>query len=97
MSTESLLEQLCADISWIKARLNTSAMEVSPQTWFTTSEVAEQLKRSSFTVREWSRLGRINAEKRAVGRGCALEWMICADEVKRIREFGLLPRARHDV
>jgi predicted site-specific integrase-resolvase len=37
--------------------------------FYTTDEVAEILGKAPFTVREWCRLGRVHAEKRACGRG----------------------------
>ena len=59
--------------------------------WYTVAEVAQKLSRADFTVREWARLGRIYASKRACGRGPTQEWIIAADEVERIRNEGLLP------
>ena len=64
---------------------------VAVKEWFSTKEAAEILKRSCFTVREWCRLGRVNAEKRTCGRGTDSEWMLSADEIERIRNYGLLP------
>jgi hypothetical protein len=61
------------------------------RSWFSTAEVAAEVGKSSFTAREWCRLGRIHAEKRASGRGRQLEWMVSRDEVQRIRDEGLLP------
>jgi hypothetical protein len=64
---------------------------------YSTAEVAEIVGRSEFTVREWSRLGRIRAEKRVCGRGAAGEWMIPHEELTRLRSEGLLPPgAGHD-
>jgi len=59
--------------------------------FYSTSEVANLLGRAEFTVREWCRLGRILAEKRACGRGLSKEWMISHEEVQRIKNEGLLP------
>jgi hypothetical protein len=61
--------------------------------WYTTDEVAKLIGKAPFTVREWCRLGRINAEKRDTGRGNTLEWIINHEELQRIRNHGLLPRA----
>ena len=58
--------------------------------WYTVREVAEILKKSEFTVREWCRLGRVFAEKRACGRGHSKEWIISANEINRIKNAGLL-------
>jgi hypothetical protein len=59
--------------------------------WYTTTEIAEQLGKAEFTVREWCRLGRIHAEKRPCGRGCSQEWIVSHEELRRIRNEGLLP------
>ena len=62
--------------------------------WYTVREIAEILERSEFTVREWCRLGRVYADKRACGRGHSQEWIISAKELKRIQNEGLLPIER---
>ena len=59
--------------------------------WYTVAEVAQKLSRADFTVREWVRLGRIYASKRACGRGPTQEWIISTEEVERIQNEGLLP------
>ena len=59
--------------------------------WYTVREVAEILKKSEFTVREWCRLGRVFAEKRACGRGHSKEWIVASTELLRIQNEGLLP------
>ena len=63
--------------------------------FYTTSEVAQLLNKSTFTVREWARLGRIRASKRPCGRGRSLEWMVSHTELVRLRSYGLLPRPEH--
>mgnify|MGYP001553289956 CR=1 FL=1 len=59
--------------------------------WYTVSEVAEMLNKKPFTIREWCRFGRINAEKRKCGRGRTSEWVVSRQEIQRYRNFGLLP------
>jgi hypothetical protein len=59
--------------------------------WFSTHEVAEILQKTAWTVRQWCRMKRVNAQKRLCGRGPASEWMISRDELQRIRNEGLLP------
>jgi hypothetical protein len=54
-------------------------------------EVAKMLGKGEYTVREWCRLGQINATKRSEGRGAARLWNISADEVARYKDKGLLP------
>lgn len=62
--------------------------------WYTTSETAEVLGKAEWTVREWCRLGRVNAAKRLCGRGRSQEWIISHAEIDRIRNEGLLPDPR---
>lgn len=75
----------------IEAMLEALIEARTTRDYYSTSEVAQQLGRAEFTVREWCRLGRIWAEKRASGRGASKEWMISQEELERIRNEGLLP------
>ena len=59
--------------------------------WYTTAEVAEIVGKSDYTVREWCRQGRIEAEKAPNGRG----WLISHVELSRIRNHGPLPIPKH--
>ncbi len=58
---------------------------------YSTADAARILGKAEFTVREWCRLGRVRATKRATGRGHSLEWMIPHEELDRIKCEGLLP------
>ena len=62
--------------------------------WYSTAEVGKIVGKSDYTVREWCRLGRVAASKRACGRGTASEWVISHDELTRLRNEGLRPAAR---
>jgi hypothetical protein len=59
--------------------------------WYTPVEASPLLKRKPYTIREWARYKRIKASKRNCGRGNTKEWMISADEIRRIQNEGLLP------
>jgi hypothetical protein len=59
--------------------------------FYGTEELAQILKKSEFTVREWCRLGRVHAEKRHSGRGKHAAWVISHAELLRIQKEGLLP------
>jgi hypothetical protein len=59
--------------------------------YYGVGEVAERFQKAEFTVRQWCRLGRINAEKRMTGRGRSTEWVIRHAELMRIEKEGLLP------
>jgi len=79
----------------IEAALLLLVRERTIKDWYTTAEVASLIGRAEFTVREWCRLGRIHAEKRACGRGLSHEWIISHAELTRFRNEGLLPLAKH--
>jgi transposase len=59
--------------------------------WYTTAEIAKILGKSEFTVREWCRHTRLNAQKRISGRGKYQSWVISHDELLRYHRDGLLP------
>jgi len=62
--------------------------------WYSVDEVASQVGKAAFTVREWCRLGRILAQKRSYKRGKTAEWMISHEELMRVQNQGLLPDKR---
>lgn len=63
--------------------------------WYSIEDLAALLGKAPYTCREWARHRRIKAKKRACGRGRAKEWMVSAEELKRIQEEGLLPLPKH--
>ena len=79
----------------IEAALQVLVHQNTIKDWYTTAEVAVTIGRAEFTVREWCRLGRIHAEKRACGRGLSQEWIISHAELTRFRNEGLLPLAKY--
>ena len=58
---------------------------------YSTDEFARLVGKAEFTVREWARLGRINAEKRKSGRGAHPAWVVSHQELLRYQREGLLP------
>lgn len=78
----------------IEAMLRTLIEGRTVKDYYTTAEVGEILHRAEWTVREWCRLGRVNADKRLCGRGRSQEWIISHAELQRIRNEGLLPDPR---
>jgi hypothetical protein len=57
--------------------------------FYSTSEVAERVRKSEYQVREWCRNRRIQAVKRNTGRGRSKEWMVSHDELVRYENHGL--------
>jgi hypothetical protein len=82
-----VLERLRA----IETAVNLLVRERTVKEWYSTAETAELLDKAEFTVREWCRLGRLNAQKKQSGRGAYPAWAISAEEVLRYRREGLLP------
>lgn len=78
----------------IEAKLDALAEKRAVQEFYSTADVARILGKAEWTVREWCRLGRVHAEKRACGRGSSREWMVSHDELQRIQSQGLLPHQR---
>lgn len=85
-------EQLLARLDRIENTLRLLLQERVVQQYYSTADVGRLLGKAEFTVREWCRLKRIRADKRATGRGRSLEWMIPHAELERVRAEGLLPQ-----
>jgi hypothetical protein len=66
----------------------------APREFYTPEEFAAAVGREPFTVREYCRLGRINAKKKATGRAKHASWAIPHDELLRFQCDGLLPDRR---
>ncbi len=85
------MRDLIEHLQRIEEKLDALIQKRVPQQYYSTADAAEILDKAEFTVREWCRLGRVTAEKRATGRGNAREWMISHEELARIQSEGLLP------
>lgn len=68
-----------------------SSLPVPARESYSPTEAAALLGKRPFTVREWCRLGRIKAKKRACGNDASFGWEISHAEVERVRNHGLLP------
>jgi hypothetical protein len=85
-----LLQRLVTRLERIEERLSSNPPEDRPIA-YSTREVAQMLGKAPFTIREWCRLGRVNAFRAQSGRGPQPDWRISREEVCRIRSEGLLP------
>ena len=75
----------------IEAMLAVLVEREQAREWYTTEQFALRLRKAEFTVRNWCRLGRINAQKRTSGRGAYDSWVISHAELLRFQRDGLLP------
>ena len=87
-------DEVLTRLAKIEAMLAILVDQKTVKDWYTPAEVAAIVGKAEFTVREWCRLGRVHAEKKASGRGVAGEWIISHDELTRLRNHGLLPEHR---
>lgn len=92
---EEHMQLLYHRLTQIEERLQELLDEKQQKDFYSTQEVAAQLGKAEFTVREWCRLGRIRATKRATGRGRSQEWMVSHAELIRVRNEGLLPQPKY--
>jgi hypothetical protein len=75
----------------LRELLQAASPKPSVKQSYSTHDVARILGKRPFTVREWCRLGRINARRALSGRGVDKEWRITHQELERIQNEGLLP------
>ncbi len=62
---------------------------VRPREWFSPEEIGRMIGRTADCVRDWCRMGRIGARKRATGRGSYLAWEIHTDALAEYLDHGL--------
>ncbi len=67
-----------------------SLVERERREWYSVEQFSRIVGRSEFTVREWCRLGRIQARKKDSGRGAHTSWAISHEELQRYQREGLL-------
>jgi hypothetical protein len=85
------LHDLIERLDRMEAALHVLVERQKVKDWYGTEEVAKIVGKAEFTVREWCRLGRIQAEKRRSGRGAFAAWVISHTELMRVQREGLLP------
>ena len=98
LAVDTLLEridQLVQRLGKMESTLELLVQQKTVKDWYTTGEVAKILAKAEFTVREWCRLGRVEAGKRACGRGPTQEWIISHTELVRIQNEGLGPLPKY--
>lgn len=78
----------------IEAKLTQLLERQAVKEFYTPEEFARLVGREAFTCREYCRLGRIRALKKASGRGKHASWVIPHDELLRFQREGLLPDRR---
>lgn len=88
------MEPLEERLSRIEAMLHQLVERQAVKAYYTPEEFARLVGREAFTCREYCRLGRIRAQKKASGRGKHASWVIPHDELVRFEKEGLLPDKR---
>jgi len=86
---------LASRLHRIESLLAVLAIGQQVRQWYSVEEFASLVARSAFTCRQWCRLGRIEARKKASGRGAHAAWVISHAELERYRREGLLPAKQH--
>lgn len=81
-------------LSRIESMLKQLVERQAVKEFYTPEEFAKIVGREPFTCREYCRLGRIRALKKASGRGKHASWVIPHDELLRFQREGLLPDRR---
>ena len=81
-------------LSRIEAMLLELTQRQAVKEYYTPEEFARIVGREAFTCREYCRLGRIRAQKKASGRGKHAAWVIPHAELLRFQREGLLPDRR---
>ena len=92
-----LLNHLQSQLEVLEQRLGEGSpadSDASQREFYTVAEFAELVGKSIYTVREWCRLYRINAEKCDSGHGDSKSWKIPVSELARYRNHGLLAAPR---
>lgn len=90
-SLHAPLVEIVRRLDAIERRLERLSRPAETAEWFSIEEFARRVSRSTYSVREWARLGRIRAVKKATGSGPHRPWVISSEELARFQREGLLP------
>ena len=85
------MNEILERLTRIEETLKTLVERQTIKDFYSTDVIADILDKAEFTVREWCRRGRINAQKRRSGREKFQSWVISHDELQRFQREGLLP------
>lgn len=88
------MDELSTRLDRIESMLRFIMEREQKRQWYSVEEFARHVGRAPFTVREYCRLGRVNATKKLSGRGEVPEWAIAHEEMERYEREGLLPTQR---
>ena len=90
----STIEQVVEELRLLKEMVQELVQKRTIKDFYSVEELARALGKAPWTIRNYCRLGRINALQRKCGRGRSKEWMISHEELERIRNHGFLPDPR---
>ncbi|WZO99371.1 hypothetical protein EP7_000976 [Isosphaeraceae bacterium EP7] len=86
------MDEMCERLERIELMLARLLERETIKDHYSTDEFARLVGKAEFTVREWCRLGRIEAEKRQSGRGAYAAWVVSHSELLRYQQHGLMTR-----
>lgn len=87
-------EDILTKLERLEAMLVVLVKRQTTKDFYEVEEFARLVGKAPFTVREWCRHGRVNAEKRRSGRGAYPQWVISHTELVRYQREGLLHTQR---
>lgn len=90
--------ELLSRLDRIEDKLNSLLSSAKTKEFYSTSEAAQQVRRTKPTIRRLCREGRIHAERATGGRGGTLEWRISHEELMRyLHEGSRLPLTESEI
>ena len=90
----STIEQVAEELRLLKEMVGQLIERRTIKDWYSTAELAHELGKAEWTIRNYCRLSRIKSSRRSCGRGRSKQYMISHEELQRIRNEGFLPDPR---